>query len=633
MNRRCHQHSSPFANARRLALALLASSAALLAPSARCAQPSAPAPGAAPPPPGFRFAPVNDTSLGLWEADRPVLVYNHGVIRREGVPENRQRSTYVHPLYGLDGEVLTDDFPKDHYHHRGLFWAWPHVNIEGQHYDLWMLTGIRHQFERWSARTVGPDHALLGVENGWYVGERKVLAEQAWLRIHPATPNHRAIDVELSYLPLDRAVTLAGAEGKSYGGLTLRFAPRTGTVITTPLGNQANDLPMTRLPWADLTAQFAGPSQPSGAAIFIAPDHPDYPPMWLTRHYGVLCVGWPGTTPQTLPPGQPIRTRYRVWIHRGAAHAASLEQAYESYRTALPALAPLDRTPPQPPAGAPATSTAQQLRAEAQPDRLSIFSGDTLFTEYLFSAQAKYPYFYPVNGPHSGQSVTVHKTDPYPHHSSLFFGCDRVNGGNYWQEGLERGRIASQAVRLTEANGNRIRFEQDCSWDRPGAESPFRDYRHVTIFAPAPNLRCIDFDITLTAQVKVRIQKNNHSLFSARMAPDLAVTGGGTLVNAQGDSAEKGTFGRPAPWAHYAGQRNGQTEGLAILCHPTNPWFPPPWFTRDYGFFSPTPMFWLDNDRLDLDPGQTLRFRYRVLVHSGQLSRDAIAALYQQWTN
>ena len=77
--------------------------------------------------PGVRFADVNDKSLGLWEGDRPVLVYNHGVISRTNVPADRARSSYVHPLYGLEGEVLTDDFPVDHFHHRGLFWAWPRM--------------------------------------------------------------------------------------------------------------------------------------------------------------------------------------------------------------------------------------------------------------------------------------------------------------------------------------------------------------------------------------------------------------------------------------------------------------------------------------------------------------------------
>ena len=63
---------------------------------------------------GFRLADLDGKSLGLWEGDKPVLVYNHGVLLKPGVPANRARSTYLHPLYGLDGEVLTDDFPKDH---------------------------------------------------------------------------------------------------------------------------------------------------------------------------------------------------------------------------------------------------------------------------------------------------------------------------------------------------------------------------------------------------------------------------------------------------------------------------------------------------------------------------------------
>ena len=113
--------------------------------------------------------------------------------------------------------------------------------------------------------------------------------------------------------------------------MTLRFAPRTDTVITTPLGQGNKDLTITRLPWADFSARFAGRAQPSGAAIFVAPDHPDYPPEWLTRHYGVLCLGWPGVKEQTFQPGQAIRCRYRVWIHRGAPTVEQVKQTYRAY--------------------------------------------------------------------------------------------------------------------------------------------------------------------------------------------------------------------------------------------------------------------------------------------------------------
>jgi len=284
--------------------------------------------------PSFHFTSLTDKSLALFEGDWPVLVYNHGTIHQSGVPADRARSTYIHPLYGLDGEVLTDDFPKDHYHHRGLFWAWPHVRIGGQHYDLWMLKGIEQRFERWLARGVDPGRATLGIENGWFVGDRKVVREQVWIRVASAGQDERVLDIELNWVPIGAPLTLEGAEDKSHGGLTLRFAPCTNAVITTPLGQGEGDLSIRRLPWADFSARFAGRAQASGAAIFVAPEHPDFPPEWLTRHYGVLCLGWPGVKPKTFLPGATIRCRYRVWIHRGAPNVEKVQQAYRAYSQA-----------------------------------------------------------------------------------------------------------------------------------------------------------------------------------------------------------------------------------------------------------------------------------------------------------
>ncbi len=282
---------------------------------------------------GFRIADVNEKSLGLWEGDKPVLVYNHGVIASPpGVPADQARSSYVHPIYGLDGEVLTDDFPEDHYHHRGLFWSWPHVQVGGQHHDLWMLKGIRHQFEKWLDRKADKTAAVLGVENGWYVGTNKVMRERIRLRVYPAAADSRAMDVDCEWTPVGQPITLTGAEGKSYGGIALRFAPGTNTAITISSGLTGKDLPMTNLPWADLTRHWTSGKTTSGAALFVHPSHPDFPPQWLTRHYGLLSVGWPGVKPATFQPDQPTSCRYRVWIHRGSATAAQLEQAYEAFK-------------------------------------------------------------------------------------------------------------------------------------------------------------------------------------------------------------------------------------------------------------------------------------------------------------
>ncbi len=103
----------------------------------------------------FRFVDVDDKSLKLLDRDKPVLVYNYGTITSHKVPANdarRNRACYIHPLWGLNGEVLTDDFPKDHYHHHGVFWAWPHVGIDGKEYDLWDGREHHARFVRWLGR-------------------------------------------------------------------------------------------------------------------------------------------------------------------------------------------------------------------------------------------------------------------------------------------------------------------------------------------------------------------------------------------------------------------------------------------------------------------------------------------------
>ena len=291
---------------------------------------------------GFELKPLNDKLLELRDAGRPVLVYNFGTVTRDWVPpkdNRRSRGCYVHPLYGLNGEVLTESAPKDHYHHHGIFWAWPHVIIGGHEYDLWTYKDIQQKFVRWLAQEAGPQAATIGVENGWFVGDKKVMIERVWMRVYAVQGDHRALDFDLYLTPVGKPITLRGAEGKSYGGLNLRYAPRPEkeTLITVPQGSPKEDLPDTPLPWADLTAKFPGEPGPSGAAIFVDPRDPDYPPTWLTRHYGILCVGWPGVQERTFPVGKPIHLSYRIWIHKSAAPLDELKQAYEAYTAATKA--------------------------------------------------------------------------------------------------------------------------------------------------------------------------------------------------------------------------------------------------------------------------------------------------------
>ncbi len=273
----------------------------------------------------------------------------------------------------------------------------------------------------------------------------------------------------------------------------------------------------------------------------------------------------------------------------------------------------------------------QEVTARLDKDQVTVSVDGKLFTGYKFADSQKYPYFWPVNGPASGKSITTETSEPYPHHHSLFFGCDRVNGGNYWQDVNERGQIISQGPKIVEASGKRVVFTDECLWRRPGAEPIISDTRRIVITAPSEDIRLIDFEIDLKPLVDVEVLKTNHALFSARVVPELCVKSGGTLINAEGKTTEKGTFGVNSPWCDYSGTRDGVTEGIAILQNPANRWYPSKWFTRDYGFFSPTPMYWLEGGRLELPKGQVLELKYRVVVHAGDVKQARITRKFGQY--
>ena len=165
----------------------------------------------------------------------------------EGVPEKYRRSTYIHPLFDLRGNVITDDFPKDHFHHRGLSWTWAHVGVAGEVYDLWACEGVRQVFEKWLAQENGPVCATIGVKNAWWTAQRKIMDEWVWIRAFPANEYGRAIDVLLTLKALE-PIELSGRKEKGYSGFGLRYGPRQATIITTPQGIEASRQRLEAIP-------------------------------------------------------------------------------------------------------------------------------------------------------------------------------------------------------------------------------------------------------------------------------------------------------------------------------------------------------------------------------------------------
>ncbi len=260
----------------------------------------------------FALRDVTPASLEISENGKPVLVYNHGMMLAGGVDPKYRRSSYLHPIYAPDGTVLTDDFPKDHPHHRGLCWSWPIVTFAGQTHDVWAVIGMHQRFVKWTAKRLTAEHAVVGVENGWFVGERKAVKETVELTVNRAQGNRRTFDVKLTFEAVDQPVEITGREVKGYGGFGVRFAPRTETVLRTDAGVEPKDTDMVKHPWAELEATFAG--RRAGMRIEDMAANPGAPNGWCLRHYGYVAVNYPGLQKITLVPGKPLVLTYRVTV-------------------------------------------------------------------------------------------------------------------------------------------------------------------------------------------------------------------------------------------------------------------------------------------------------------------------------
>ena len=272
-------------------------------------------------------------TLTLRDDHVEVLTYRFSDQLTPGVDPKYTRSCYIHPLYSLDGTVLTADFPQDHLHHHGVFWTWPVVRTRGQNTQTWQpdTPSLRQHFARWLKREVKNGAAAISAENVWKLDESETVAkETATLHVLPAEDAGRAIDLELVFEAVGGPLELQGTpdQNKGYGGLCIRGAPMfKGAALSTDQGLLTKDSTNIPFRWADMS------TQEFGVAIFVSPDHPGFPTTWLIRnsYAGILNVSWPGLKPAVLQPGNPVILRYRLYVHRGDAAAGRVQQAYEKY--------------------------------------------------------------------------------------------------------------------------------------------------------------------------------------------------------------------------------------------------------------------------------------------------------------
>jgi hypothetical protein len=287
-----------------------------------------------------------------------------------------------------------------------------------------------------------------------------------------------------------------------------------------------------------------------------------------------------------------------------------------------------------------------EVTLEKSPGGVRVSIDGKPFTEYLVHADLKpthkpasKPILWPLVGP-GDKRVTRNwpmeegvpgETDhDHIHQQSLWFTHGSVNGIDFWSEG--KGIIEHREFVKVES-GPQATLVTRNDWLSPdGSKLQLQDERTL-IFGGDAQRRWIDFSIVLNASNgPVVFGDTKEGSFGARMASSMRVAAkpAGRIINSDGLTDDK-AWGKPAAWVDYHGPVDGDTVGIAILNHPDSFRFPTYWHVRTYGLFAANPFGLHDftagakTGEYTLPAGESLRLRYRVLLHQGDEKAGRVA--------
>ncbi len=314
--------------------------------------------------------------------------------------------------------------------------------------------------------------------------------------------------------------------------------------------------------------------------------------------------------------------------------------------------------------GIPTLPASAQVTLTQNPEQITVAIDGKPFTVfYIAGKDLNRPYLHPLRSA-SGKVVNRSfpagqipgETTDHPHHAGLFYGHGDVNGYNYWaiqnvptpasSADSNMGRIVLKQVLSVTSGKESGSVDVVLNWLKPDGKELLTETRKMTFYAQ-PTLRIIDFDFDLAAIEKVVFRDTKEGTFAMRMATQLEEPPPkgtaadpprtGKLLNAQGGEREANVWGKRSEWVDYSGELAGERVGVVMMDHPDNPRHPTYWHSRGYGLHSINPFGVSDflndktqNGSLTIEPGQHVRFRYRVVIHPG-LGAARLAELYQDY--
>jgi hypothetical protein len=290
-----------------------------------------------PPPLRIEQTPEHVTVL---QGDSPVLTYQRAPKSLDGKYE---RAGYVHPLFDLDGNELTEDFPQDHPHHRGIFWAWHQLSVgDVRTGDPWVCKDFLTEVRSVEIVECCPQRVAFRSAADWtsplWVDEegtkKPIVRELTTIRVHLQGSGSRAIDFEIALIAAEPDVRIGGSEDvKGYGGFSPRIRLPEGLTFLTDWGvAQPQNTSVDPSPWLNMTAAFDSDDSKSGVTILSHPSVPGFPQRWILRQKrSMQNPVFPGREAVTLPTDCPLVFRYRMVLHRGEASADQIRAWQAAY--------------------------------------------------------------------------------------------------------------------------------------------------------------------------------------------------------------------------------------------------------------------------------------------------------------
>ena len=290
--------------------------------------------------------------------------------------------------------------------------------------------------------------------------------------------------------------------------------------------------------------------------------------------------------------------------------------------------------------------------AEVAPGKFKVSVGGKHFATYNYGTEVVRPYLYPIFAD-DGIGVTrswpmvkgvTGETNDHPHHKGMYTSQGDVNGVDNWSEGPGHGYQIHRAFATVYSGPVAGGFTEQLDWTDAHRKVNMTETRRMTFYSTPTRARLFDYGVTLHAsegEVTLGDTKEG-GLLSVRVASsmDAQLENGGRIVNGYGGIQEAETWGKRAPWCDYSGPIGAQWYGICIMDHGMNPRHPTYWHVRNYGLMTANCFgrhhFTRDpENRWDLviPAGESLTWRYRVLIHYGDAGAAKVAVHYHDFAH